>query len=171
MSVSNVSGKTEWRFNGVFRRKDRLAVGWPRGTKEWWMHGLRHREDGPALETPDGSKEWWLHGYRHREDGPACIWRAKYWYLPKAYNGAFIPVNGIEEWWVNNVKLVGRALLQHQQSFLSQIIIAALLPLDLPPYVLLEILQFAYPFINEMDERVVVRFLQGARASANRIKH
>lgn len=185
-------GTKVWRQNGVIHRENGPAIVWQDGAKFWYVHGIKHREDGPANEYANGLKEWflngqrhrgdgpavvhsdgtqlwWLHGLRHREDGPACIspydenWR-------NMHTKRLISARGTKDWWVNGVKLDGRALLQHQQSFLSHIVISALLPLDLPLYVLLEILQFAYPFISELDERAIVRFLQGARASADQIK-
>lgn len=161
MSVctTRADGTKAWWLRGKLHREDGPAVEYSNGDKEWRLNGQLHRADGPAIEMENGSKFWFLHGLRHREDGPAQMYihGSKYWY-------------GISWWFIRGTRLDGNALVHHQQSLLSRIIIGAFLPLDLPPYVLLSILQFAYPFICDLNERHVVRFLQGDRISALEIK-
>lgn len=139
----------EWWWHGKRHRQGGPAVV-KCGCKEWYLHGEFHREDGPSIEWPDGSKQWYWHGVRHRTDGPAIITAGK-----------------DEEWWLYGEKLTGSALLLYQKSFLCHIVVAGFLSLDIPPYVLLSILQFAYPFVYAFDERKLVNFLQGARISAS----
>lgn len=147
------NGSVEWYIDGELHRRDGPAVVCSDGFKMWYWHGKLHRNDGPAVVYPDGTRQWCQNGEVHREDGPAV----------ECSDGAL-------EWWLNGKELPERALLKHQQLFLSHIVIAALLPLELPPYVLLSILQFAYPFVRALDERQLVCFLQGARISALEIR-
>lgn len=139
-----------WYQGGKLHRDDGPAVEYI-DAKMWYWHGKRHRKGGPAIMFDSGSQAWYVDGELHREDGPAIEhYYSKVWYL-------------------HGERLEGRALLHHQQSFISLIVIAAFLPLDFPPYVLLGILQFAYPFVSALDERKLVCFLQAARISALKI--
>lgn len=176
MSIcTNLDDRREWRLNGQLHREEGPAIEWESGRKAWYLHGERHRHDGPAVVTAFGDTCWYARDEYHREGGPAVEWTngSELWYFRgklHRQDGPAIIFQGVQKrWFIHGIRLEGSALLHHQQSFLSHIVIAALLALDLPPYEMLFILQFAYPFVNEMDERKVVRFLQGARASSQLI--
>ena len=155
-SICEVSenGTKSWHLNGQRHRVDGPAVERANGSKEWWLNGQRHRVDGPAIEWKSGTKEWWLNDKRHRVDGPAIEW-----------------MDGLKEWWLNNVIMsYDKFVLQTNREEFREVVIA-LLPLQLPSYELLAMMEHAFPQLaTPQHHRACIQLIMGMTASRRRIK-
>ncbi len=147
-------GTKHWYLNGLLHRDNGPAREWNDGTKAWFLNGLRHRIDGPAIQCPFGKLDWYLFGKRHRIDGPALQWNdgSKYWYL-------------------DDTLLSPQEIKAHQISRLRDLTLA-LSPLELPPYVIFWILEWSEgAYIDELDQRSVIKLLEGIRNSRQKLKN
>ena len=178
ISVCNVDadGTKWWYLNGKRHRVDGPAVEWACGTGLWYLNGQPHRVDGPAFEWASGRKEWWLNGKRHRVDGPACEWPhgIKEWYLNGQLHRVDGPavewVIGTREWYLNGAELTHTEFIRHIKHAFRETVIA-LLPLELPPYELLALLEYAFPVLATSEHhRACIQLIMGMAASRRRIK-
>lgn len=151
--IVDVYGAKRWCLNGKLHRVDGPAVECANGSKGWYMYGALHRVDGPAYEWSNGSKGWYLYGDLHRVDGPA-VERA----------------GGYKEWHLNGVELTHTEFIRHIKHAFRETVIA-LLPLELPPYELLALLEYAFPVLATSEHhQACIQLIMGMAASRRRIK-
>ncbi len=154
VTIREFENRKEWYLNNKFHREDGPAREWIDGNKEWYLNGKLHCTDGPARELSNGTKEWYLNGKLHRTDGPAIVW----W-------------NGTKEWWLNGIFLSFKEIKLYQITRLRDLTIA-LLPLELPPYVIFWILEISEcAYIAELVQRSVIKMIEGIRNSREKLKN
>ena len=134
-----------WRINGKLHRENGPAIYDPcAGIEIWCSENNIHREDGPAYISKYGHS-WYLHGMLHRTNGPAHI-----------------TSTGNQIWWRN-----GKLWPEGRQIYLREVAMA-LLPLELPAYIVLWILEFV---VSDINEAKMITFLQGIKDTRRRIKN
>ena len=98
-----LSGRVEYRLNGILHREDGPAVEYDNGG-QWYVNGKQHREDGPATILSNGTKYWFFNSFCHRLDGPALEYANghKYWFVngfcylgTSSFNNALMLLNHI----------------------------------------------------------------------------
>ncbi len=172
----------EWYDHGELHRLDGPAVLTSDVKQIWYRRGKIHRVDGPAIiDNKKSEYMWYIDGKRHRRDGPAVetiYMKAWYWndmlhreespalelyslmhdkYLSEIYK---MPYCKKRKWY-----LFGEI---YEKGLLS--IAIAMSPLDLPPYVLLWILEWSHPRIQSLNQPKIMALLEGIRNSRQRLK-
>lgn len=173
--ITDANGNKHWYLNGELHREDGPAIEHANGDKHWYLNGELHREDGPAVENADGYKHWYLNGVFHREDGPANEYAdgSKYWYLNgkrhREDGPAIECADGDKHWYLNGKVVTELEIVKLLKEKFRETAIA-LLPLKLPPYVLLAMLEFAVPLLATSQHHVAsINLLMGLAASRRKI--
>jgi len=156
-----------WYRSGKLHRTDGPAAIYKNGRKIWYNEGKIHRVDGPAIEYRDKRRDWYRNGNLHRNDGPAIEhpngWNLWYQYgkLHRINGPAVEYENGVSAWYHR-----GRLL---PEGPLRGICIA-MSPLELPPYVLMWILEWSHDdIVRDLNGRSLIKMIIGIQNSRNRI--
>ena len=175
ISFKDFSNRKEWYLDGKLHRDDGPAIECVNGYKLWYQYGQLHRFDGPAVEASNGDKCWYQNGKRHRVDGHAAEYGNgdKFWYLDGKLHRIDGPaieyIDGTFRWFIDECELSLPDINTHQIQRLFSIALA-LSPLELPPYIILWILEWSDTYISTLPPISVVKMLEGIRNSRNRIK-
>ncbi len=163
-----------YKINGMSNKREVVCISEPneRNVQRWYLKGTRilHREDGPAVIYPGSSYHYYYEGRSHNIDGPAIYFAdcSEHWF----YHGVLHRMNGPAirdlrpEWSYEEWYLYGD--IYPKGGLIGTII--ALLPLELPPYVVLWILEWTYIAISKMNRLKLVALLEGIRNSRWKIK-
>lgn len=152
----------------ILHREDGPAAEYTNGNTHWYLHGKLHHVDGPAIWEPQtGYQAWFLYGKLHRENGPAIIdsYGSYFWYydglLHRDEGPAVEMFDGRKAWsHYGNSDIVGQI----------KCLTIALSPLELPPYIVLWILEWSHPNIQRLNQPRLVALLEGIRNSRLKLK-
>ena len=198
-AVEHKNGDYDWYLHGKKHREDGPATFYSYGITIWYQNDKMHREGGPAYIHKDYNgryiKEFYLRGKLyciekacgdtfwyckkdtyHRLDGPAVEIKNKYkaWYINGIRHRIDAPAmefkRGTRRWWVDG-KRIKKCDVKKYQVGRIQSMAMAFSPMELPPYVILWILQWSESaYIQKLSEIAIVKMLEGIYNSRERIK-
>ena len=167
-AIEYANGDKAYYVDDKLQRLDGPAIEYANGDKVYYVDGKLHRLDGPAIELANGGKEYHIDGKLHRLDGPAIEFTngGKVYYVDNTLHRldgpAVVCASGYEEYHIDGKKVTETELIREQKRVVREAAIA-LLPLQLPPYVVLWILEFSHPYVVGFNQPELMRILYGLR--------